>query len=192
MSGLASNRPARRPRQAVSRLPDVCSSIVPGLPVRRFIGRIRNRDQRHLYAWLLRCGFFAREGATRGAFAFHLAKVRRPGRVAETGGFIFVGEFQQCSRANRATHPSSACGSPIFAKRSGTVKSVKSAGSQSGTSSQCKRSRNAGIWQRAHRICRAGGAVLRVLVVVEEDAMALLLPPFRTGQSGRAPLDRAR
>ena len=55
-----------------------------------------------------------------------------------------------------------------------------------------ERRRHARVGQRAHRVRRAGGAVLRVLVVVEEHAVALLLPPLRGGERRRAPLDLAR
>src|SRR5271170_2200017 len=55
-----------------------------------------------------------------------------------------------------------------------------------------KRSRNASIWERTHRIGRACRAILRVLVVVKEDAMTLFLPPFRTGQCWGPALDRSR
>src|SRR5207302_11276652 len=46
--------------------------------------------------------------------------------------------------------------------------------------------------KRAYRICRAGGSVLRVLVIVEKNAVTLFLPPFRTGQRGSTALHRAR
>src|SRR5579864_5576763 len=55
-----------------------------------------------------------------------------------------------------------------------------------------KRRGHAGVGQRANGIGRARGAILRVLVVVEEHAVTLLLPPFRTGKGGRAPFDFAR
>jgi len=55
-----------------------------------------------------------------------------------------------------------------------------------------KRSRNASIWERAHRIGRACRAILCVLVVVKKDAMTLFLPPFRTSQGGGPALDRSR
>src|SRR5207247_7053372 len=42
-----------------------------------------------------------------------------------------------------------------------------------------------------HGIRRASGAVLGILVVVEEDAVSFLLPPFRRRQLGDAPLDLA-
>src|SRR5579875_1882962 len=55
-----------------------------------------------------------------------------------------------------------------------------------------KRRGHASIGQRAHRIRRARGAILRVLVVIEEHAVALLLPPFGAGQRRGAALDFAR
>src|SRR5580700_49148 len=55
-----------------------------------------------------------------------------------------------------------------------------------------KRRRDTGIRQGAHRIRRARGSVLRVLVVIEEHALTLLFPPFRTGQSWCTPLHCAR
>src|SRR5260221_12200565 len=51
-----------------------------------------------------------------------------------------------------------------------------------------KRRRDARVGDRPHRICRAGRAVLGVLVVVEEHAMPFFLPPFRSGNGGRAAL----
>src|SRR5205814_10003101 len=45
--------------------------------------------------------------------------------------------------------------------------------------------------QRTHRVRRTSGAVLRILVVVEEDAAPLLLPPLGRRQRGCAPLDLA-
>src|SRR6202035_92908 len=41
-------------------------------------------------------------------------------------------------------------------------------------------------------IGRACRPILRVLVVVKEDAMTLFLPPLRTGQGWGAALDRSR
>src|SRR6059058_5635008 len=55
-----------------------------------------------------------------------------------------------------------------------------------------KRCRNTGVRKWAYRICGACGPVLRVLVVVEEHAMALFFPPFRTGQCRRAAFYGAR
>src|SRR5215472_14498767 len=55
-----------------------------------------------------------------------------------------------------------------------------------------KRRRYTGVGKRSHRIRGAGGPVLRVLVVVEENAMALFFPPLGTGQCGCAPLHCTR
>ena len=84
------------------------------------------------------------------------------------------------------------CGSPIFAKRAGTVRSVKSAGSQLSSSRQLTGAETRGVGPGPHRIGRRNRAVLRVLVVVDEDAVPLFLPPFAGGQLRRAPLDLAR
>src|SRR5262249_5759849 len=46
--------------------------------------------------------------------------------------------------------------------------------------------------QRADGIGGTGGTVLRILVVIEEDAVTLLFPPFRSGQSGCTALYCAR
>src|SRR6185369_7902352 len=55
-----------------------------------------------------------------------------------------------------------------------------------------QRSGHAGVGERADGIRGACRPILRVLVVVEKHAMALLFPPFRGSQSGRATLDCAR
>src|SRR5215469_3372052 len=51
---------------------------------------------------------------------------------------------------------------------------------------------NARVRQGTDGIRGAGGAILRVLVVVKEDAVTLLLPPFGTGQGRDTPLDGTR
>ncbi len=48
---------------------------------------------------------------------------------------------------------------------------------------------DAGIGERADGVGGGGGAVFGVLVVVEEDAVALLFPPFGAGQGGDAAFD---
>ena len=78
------------------------------------------------------------------------------------------------------------------AKRAGTVSTVKSAGLAIGNLVPLERRRYARVGERPHRVGRAGRAVLGVLVVVEEDAVPLLLPPFRRRQRRRASLDLAR
>ena len=81
--------------------------------------------------------FLALRGCDSRRFSLGAAKVRRPGGIAEALGFILGGEFQELFKRTGAASMS-ACGSPIVAKRWGTVKMVKSAGSQSGTSRQSR------------------------------------------------------
>src|SRR5262249_18099796 len=59
-----------------------------------FIGRVRSNNERHLYPALLYSRFGAGWCYSRG-FAFHFAKVGRPGRVAETCCFVPFRELQQ-------------------------------------------------------------------------------------------------
>src|SRR5258708_29032542 len=86
-----------------------------------------------------RGGFFAddlaREGATRGPSDSILRKCGGHGASPRPAASSL-----SASSSNLSSEPGSssmpACGSPIFAKRSGSVKIVKSAGLQSGTSCQ--------------------------------------------------------
>src|ERR1700730_4937591 len=85
-------------------------------------------------------GFFiadlARDGATRGASDSILRKCGGQGASPRPAASSL-----SASSSNLPSEPGSAsmpaCGSPMFAKRGGIVKIVNSAGSQSGTSSQC-------------------------------------------------------
>ena len=80
---------------------------------------------------------FAREGVTRAASPSVLRKCGGHGASA-----IPAASSLSASSSSFSSEPDdasiSACGLPVFAKRSGTVKMVKSAGSQSGTSSQSR------------------------------------------------------
>ena len=122
---------------------------------------------------------FAREGATRGASPSILRKCGGHGASPNPAA-----SSSAASSSNASSDPAaasiSACGSPIFANRSGTVNTVKSAGSQSATSSQSQRRRNPRIRQRPHRVSRASRPILRILVVVQKHAVPLLLPPLRS------------
>ena len=153
----------------------------------------RSTSERHLRARRLLRGraLRARRRDAR-RLALHLAEVRRPGRVAEPRRLVARGELEQRLERARGARPCRRADRRRSAKRAGTCATVKSAGSQSGTSSQRERRRHARVGQRAHRVGRAGRAVLGVLVVVEEHAVALLLPPLRGGERRRAPLDLAR
>ena len=95
-------------------------------------------------------------------------------------------------RASRAAASMPACGSPIAAKRAGTVRTREVGRLAVGHLVPGERRRHARVGQRPHRVGRAGRAVLGVLVVVEEHAVALLLPPLRGRERGRAALDLAR
>src|SRR5919106_5302494 len=55
-----------------------------------------------------------------------------------------------------------------------------------------ERRRDARIGRGPHRVRRGDGAVLGVLVVVDEYAVALLFPPFAGGEPGGALFDLAR
>jgi len=54
-----------------------------------------------------------------------------------------------------------------------------------------ERGRDARVGEWADRVGAGGGAVLGVLVVVEEDAMAFFFPPLGAGKGGGAALDGA-
>ena len=145
----------------------------------------------------VRSGIFARAGGL-GArrrharrFTLHLSKVRRPGRVRQARGFIFVCKFQQSlQRTGLGVHTCVRIADFCEALRhreDGKIGRIAV-----GNFMPVKRRGDASVRERAHRIRRAGGPILRVLVVVEENAVALLFPPFRTGQRGDAALDRTR
>src|SRR5262245_48401738 len=52
-----------------------------------------------------------------------------------------------------------------------------------------ERRRNAGVRHWTDGVCAGDGAISRVLVVVEEDAGALFLPPLGRGDVGNAAFD---
>src|SRR5262245_21959879 len=56
----------------------------------------------------------------------------------------------------------------------------------------CERCRDARVWGWPHRIRRGDGAILGVLVVVDEHPVALLLPPLAGGERRRTFLDFTR
>ena len=91
-------------------------------------------------------------------------------------------------RRGRRSRPT---GPPPRPRAAGTVSMRRSSGSTSATSSQRKRARDAGVRHRADRIGRGHRAVAGVLVVVDEHAVALLLPPLGGGKVGHPPLDLA-
>jgi len=118
-----------------------------------------------------------------------LGEVRRPRRVAKASS---------SSRRARSTRPASewwtssmlAAGSPLSFRRCGTVSRRRSPGSTSGTRPTRAASRR-GRRHRPHAVRARHRAIARVLVVVEEHADALLLPPLRRRAAGHPALDLA-
>ena len=145
--------------------------------------RIRDRDERHLVADAA-ADPFARDGATRGAFAFRLAEVRRPRRIARARLLRRAPRARAARRASRRASSMSACGSPIAANRSGTREHREVRRIARGHLVPAQRRRHARVGQRPDGIRRAGRAILGVLVVVEEDALAFFLPPLRRRERG--------
>ena len=132
---------------------------------------------------------FARDGATRGGFARASWKCGGQG-ASPSPSLVARRELEERSSDPPRVHPRVRVAHS--AKRAGTVRSVKSPG-RSGAPRPIERRRDARVGQRAHRVGRAGRAVLGVLVVVEEDAVALLLPPLRRrDRRARAARPRAR
>ena len=92
---------------------------------------------RGIFTLGLLAAVFARDGATRGPSASILRKCGGQGASPRPAASSL-----SASSSNFSSEPGSAsiaaCGSPICAKRSGIVNTVKSAGSTSGTSCQCR------------------------------------------------------
>ena len=86
----------------------------------------------------------------------------------------------------------SACGSPISAKRFGIDEEREVGWIARWNFIPVKRSRYARVRHRPHRICGARRPILRILVVVEEHAVALLLPPLRCRQRRHAAFNCSR
>ena len=151
------------------------------------IRRVRDDQQRRFCARRLRrrflhCRTHTRRSDTR-RFAFHFTKVRRPGRIAQTFCLISRREFQQpFQRARFSVNPGVWITDLSESLRDRenvevgriTVRNLVPA----------KRHGDSSVRQRPHRIGRARCAILRVLVVVEEHAVAFLLPPFELARAG--------
>ncbi len=121
-----------------------------------------------------------------------LLVVRRPRRVRQPGRLVARGQLEQRRRATRRPRPCPPTGRRADAKRAGTVSIVNAAGSHARHLVPGQRRRHARVRQRPDRVGGRDGAVLGVLVVVDEDPVPLLLPPLRRGQVGSAPLDLPR
>ena len=125
----------------------------------------------------------ARDGATRGLRLPSCGSAAAR-RVAQAGGFVLRRQFEQSfQRAGRGIHGRVRIAE--FAKALGNGEDGEVGGLAIGNFVPVKRRGDAGIGKRAHGIGGASGAVFGVLVVIEEDAVALLFPPFRTGDAER-------
>ena len=133
----------------------------------------------------------AREGFTRVGSSSPLGKCGGHGASPSPPSASRAGEIEQ--RVERAdVLVDAGAGVADGRSRSGTVRTVNRAGFDVGHLVPGERRRDAGVGHRPHAVGAGDGAVARVLVVVEEDAVALLLPP-RGGRDVRhAPLDLAR
>src|SRR5436309_5709324 len=152
-----------------------------------FRGRVRDHQKRHLRSRLRRG---TRWGDAR-RLALHLAKVRRPGRVAETCGFVFGRKPEQ-----RFEGTCVGIHTRVWVAQLRETLRNRQHGKTGRITFRnfvpAKPSGYARIRQRAHGIRRARRTVLRILVVVERHAVPLLLPPLRSGQGRYAPLDGTR
>ncbi len=196
-SARASRRPARRraarcaAASRMARLP----ALEPGERVVLLRGAA-DLDERLRRAHAGRCGFgrsSRRDGCDARRLAGLLRVVRRPGRIAEP--FRLLPRRQLEQRVERAGHArrSPRAGRRSSAKRAGIVRSVKSSGAHVEELVPRDGRGDARVGLRAHRVRAGDGAVLGVLVVVEEDAVALLLPPLAGGERrARAARPRAR
>ncbi len=163
--------------------------LPPFQPCKRglFIRRVGHHDERHLTP----C---CRSGAGRRdawRLALHLAKVRRPRRVSESRGFIGRRQLQQLLQ--RAWF--------IIHSRMRIAQLRESRGNRQdgeigrvaiGNFIPIERRRYARVGDGSDRIRRAGSSILGVLVIVEEYAVAFLLPPLGTGQDGNPALHCSR
>ncbi len=117
--------------------------------------------------------------------------VRRPGRVRETRGLLRGGEREQRFERSRGLVDSGRGVAPLS-------KACRRGREREGRRIDVRhllpleRHRHPRVGRGADRPGRRHRAVLGVLVVVEEDAVALLLPPLARRLLGKAPLDLAR
>src|SRR3954468_5994614 len=120
-----------------------------------------------------------------------LLVVRRPRRIAQPGGVVALGEVEQRSdRSGRLVHAG-----PWIADRREPLwhRGHRERGRIAPRDLvPGDRRRDTRVGRRADGIRRRDRPVLRVLVVVEEDAVALLLPPLAGRDGGLATLDLAR
>ena len=124
--------------------------------------------------------------------ARHLREVRRIRRLA-TPAASSRSTQSKSTRGRRRASSIPAWTSPSSANRAGIVAMREVLGREIGELVPAERRGDGRVGPRAHRVRGRDRAVARVLVVVDEDALAaLLLPPRRRDELRRAPLDLAR
>src|SRR5687767_6887121 len=122
--------------------------------------------------------------------ALLLGEVRRPRRVAEAPLLVAARELQQLverARVGVDVRRGIALAQPLRHRVDAQVARL-----DVGDLGPVERARHASVRRRAHGVAGGDGAVARVLVVIDEDAVALLLPPLARRQLRRAPLHLAR
>ena len=160
---------------------------------RLLVRRVRDGDERHLrlprsrrflLCRALRHSLRARRRDA-STLAIHLLKVWRPGRVAKSGRFVACRELEQrVEGTDGLVHPREwICGRGKSSRHRQHREVRRLAVRDLVPAQRCGHTR---VRQRTHGVCGARRAVLRVLVVVEKDAAALLLPPLRR-RDGRCP-----
>jgi hypothetical protein len=119
--------------------------------------------------------------------------VRRPRRIAQARGLIARGQFEQSFQGSggRAAAVHTGMGIADFGEAPRHGEHGKVGRVAVGHLIPGKRRRDARIGQGADGVGRAGRPILGILVVVEEDAVALFLPPLRCRQRREPALDGA-
>ncbi len=124
-------------------------------------------------------------------FAGLLAVLRWPRSVAQAAGFVTCRQVEErLERADRFVDPGSRIAA--FGEDRGHGRQRERLGLDRRDLVPKQRHRDARVGERPNRVGRRDGPVLGVLVVIEEDAVALLLPPFRRRDRRCPPLHVAR
>ena len=113
-----------------------------------FVGGIGHYQQRHLLTRRLLDGSRARRSDP-GSLAFHLSKMRRPRRIAQTIFLVAIGEFQQLLDGSRGlVHVCVRIAD--FGKALGNAENIEIRWIAIGDLIPSERRRHAGIRQRAN------------------------------------------
>ncbi len=123
-------------------------------------------------------------------FPFGFAEVWGPGGVGETGGLVAGGEVEELvERSGGRVHRGVRVA--YGGEAGGHGEDGEVGGVAIGDFVPVEGRGDAGVGERTDGVGGAGGAVFGVLVVVEEDAVAFLFPPFGGGEGGDAFFDGA-